>query len=140
MIILDTNVVSELMRPKPLDRVFDWVADNSVFGLFITAVSQAEIVFGLELTPPGRKRSDLERAAARVFDELFADRILPFDRAAVPFFAGIATRRRAIGRPIGPFDCQIAAIARAHDAMLVTRDTGGFANCGVELINPFEPL
>jgi toxin FitB len=138
LIILDTNIVSELMRPTPNARVFDWVARNSEQGLFITSVSQAEILYGLELLSRGRKRDSLERAARTVFDELFGDRVLAFDGYAAPFFAFIAASRRSAGRPVGRADCQIAAIARVNTAAVATRDTPGFADCGVDLINPFE--
>jgi toxin FitB len=137
VIILDTNVVSELMRPAPSAQVFDWVATNSVHGLFTTAITQAEIYYGLATSPLGKKRWELERAATRVFDKLFGERILPFDHTAVPFFAAIAAKRRALGRQIGQFDCQIAAIAWTYDAAVVTRDMDGFADCGVKLIDPW---
>lgn len=137
MIILDTNVVSELMRAEPAESVRDWVASQPASRLFVTAVTQAEILYGVGLLPDGRRRKKIATAARAMFDEDFDDRILAFDSDATPFYAEIAVVRRQKGRPISQFDAQIAAIARSTGAALATRNVGDFEHCEVELINPW---
>ncbi|MDP9055199.1 MAG: type II toxin-antitoxin system VapC family toxin, partial [Acidobacteriota bacterium] len=102
-----------------------------------TAVTKTEILYGIELMPPGRKRESLHQVASKAFQEQFMERVLPFDQAAASIFAVLAANRRKLGRPIGQFDCQIAAIARVNGASLATRDKRDFADCGVELIDPW---
>ena len=137
MIILDTNVVSELMRPDPSPSVVDWVAAQAVSDLFLSAVSEAELLYGVEMLPPGRRRARLLEEVEGMLREDFDRRILPFDSVAARAYAVIAAARRVAGRPINHADCQIAAIARCRDASIVTRDLDGFAGSGVELINPW---
>ncbi len=138
MFILDTNVLSELMRPAPSDAVLRWVAGHSAASLFTTTVTQAEILFGLALLPEGRRRSDLLTAAEQMFAEDFAGRVLPFDAAAATAFAPIAAGRRQKGQPTGAFDAQIAAIAASRDAALATRNVADFLDCGFPIVNPWE--
>lgn len=137
MIILDTNVVSEVMKISPARRVTKWLASHAPARIFTTSVTQAEILFGLEIVPHGRRRDALYNAAAQMFKDRFADHVLPFDGDASQIFAAIAATRRRAGQPIGQFDCQIAAIARSHGAAVATRDLSDFADCGVELIDPW---
>ena len=138
MIILDTNVVSELARPLPNSNVHQWVAEQSPGQLYITAITEAELRYGIELLYPGRRRSELEAAIGRMISNCFYDRILPFESEAAPVYAEIRVARRVVGRSIKELDCMIAAIARVNGASVATRDTGGFENCGIEVINPWE--
>ena len=137
MIVLDTNVLSESLRPKPADSVIRWMRAQPTDRLFTTTVCEAEIFYGLALLPTGRRRTFLEQAIAAIFTVLDG-RILPFDSTAARAFAEIAATRRNVGRPIGQFDAQIAAIARSHDATLATRNTDDFAGCGITVISPWN--
>ena len=138
MIVLDTNVVSEMMRKVPSPAVLAWLDEQPASSLFLTAVSEAEIRFGLALLPGGGHRESLVRAADRIFREILAGRILPFDSEAAGAFAVIAAERRRAGRPISQFDCQIAAIARSHHAAVATRDASDFEHCGIRIVNPWS--
>lgn len=138
MFVLDTNVLAELMRRQRVPEIADWIASQDEALLFITAISQAEIFAGLSVMPDGRRRRDLERSARDMFEE-FADRVLPFDPAAAVAYADLFARRRAGGRPAATLDLMIAAIARSHNAGVVTRDTSGFVDCDVDVVNPWEP-
>ena len=138
MIVLDTNVLSELMRSEPARAVLRWFGTQPAARLFTTAISEGEILYGLTLLSSGRRRIVLERAARQVFAEDFADRVLPFDRAAAHEFAEIAADRHAAGRPMSEFDAQIAAISRAHGAALATRNARDFDGCGIEVIDPWR--
>jgi predicted nucleic acid-binding protein len=137
MIILDTNVLSELMRSQPDHTVLAWAAREPLTTLFTTSISKAEILYGVELLPEGRRRTILAEAAQRMLTEAFADRILPFDAGAASYYAAIAASRRRAGRPIDVPDAQIAAIALAVGAAVATRDVDGFESCGVTLVNPW---
>src|SRR5262245_28985420 len=119
MIILDTNVLSEEMRPVPAAPVHAWFRKQTAADLFTTAVCQAEILVGVAMLPDGKRKLELETVALDVF-ELFAGRILPFDSAAAAAYAEIVASRQHVGRPISDFDAQIAAIARSHNMALAT--------------------
>jgi toxin FitB len=137
MLILDTNVISEIMQPSPSPRVLDWWLQQQTGELFTSTVSEAEILYGIELLPKGKRRDRLLAEAEAMFNEDFAGRILPFDEEAARAFAEIAAARRTQGRPIAEFDAQIAAIARTHRAALATRNTSDFEACGVRPVNPW---
>ena len=137
MIILDTNVLSELMRASPSAQVANWLGSMSQSTIFTTAVTKAEILYGLEPMPRGRKRELLQRAVTAMLTERFPNRVLPFGEDEAPIFAHLAATRRGLGRPIGQFDCQIASIARIHGASVATRDIRDFADCGLDLIDPW---
>jgi predicted nucleic acid-binding protein len=137
MIILDTNVLSELLRPTPARQVEAWLAAQDGASVFFTAVGEAELRHGLAILPTGRRRTKLSAAIDDMLDEDFRDRILPFDRHAAGAYAIIAAARRTAGRPISQFDCQIAAIARAHGACVATRNTSDYVGCGIEVIDPW---
>src|ERR1019366_1697559 len=137
MIILDTNVLSELMRPKPSAQVVSWVEEQPAAELFTTSITEAEIFYGIELLAKGKRREGLLAAADAMFDEDFTGRILDFDSDAARVFSRIATRRRALGQPISHPDAQIAAIAHLRSALLATRNTADFANCGIRVIDPW---
>lgn len=138
MIILDTNILSEVMKPSPSARVLTWLAAQPAGGLFTTTVTQAEILFGLELLPKGKRRTALESAVKGVFEEDFAGRILPFDSDAAAKFATIAAARLKLGRPIAHFDAQVAAVARSRGAAVATRNTSDFDHCDVAVLNPWN--
>jgi toxin FitB len=139
MTILDTNVVSELIAMSPSEVVVHWISSQRLLDdLLLTAVTVAEILYGVELLPKGKRGDRLHQQAQAMFAEDFAGRVLPFDEQAARAFAPITASRRAQGRPIAEFDAQIAAIARVHDATLATRNTDDFEGCGVRLINPWE--
>lgn len=138
MIVLDTNVLSELMRAAPDHGVERWVARQAVNSLFVTSVTLAEILYGIALLPTGKRRDRLRVAVDGMFEQDFADRLLPFDGAAAHEFAVITSSRRQSGRPISQFDAQIAAIARSRGAALATRNTDDFAHCGLTVIDPWQ--
>lgn len=138
MIVLDTNVLSETLRPKPADAVRHWMVGQPADNLFTTSICEAEILYGLARIPAGRRRTALQKEIAAIFGEAFAGRILPFDSASARAFAQIAATRRTLGRPISDLDAQIAAIASSHGATLATRNIDDFADCGIRLLNPWE--
>lgn len=137
MIILDTNVLSELLRPDPAKPVERWLSAQDGAKVYFSTVGEAELRHGVAILPAGKRRNALTTAIEGLLDEDFRDRILPFDRAAARAYATIAAARRAAGRPIRRFDCQIAAIARAHQATVATRNTSDYEGCGIDLINPW---
>jgi toxin FitB len=137
MIVLDTNVISELMRATPATEVIRWVNGRPVTSLYITSITQAEILHGIQLLARGKRRDAIAAAATEVFEHDFAGHILPFGSDAAVAYAGIAASRRRAGRPISAFDAQIAAIARAHGAELATRNVDDFDDCGLDVINPW---
>lgn len=138
MIILDTNVLSELMKARPDTNVSTWVAGKPAVSLFTTTITEAEILYGLALLPAGQRRTGLEQAARALFAEDLGTRIIPFDSTAASEFAALASYRRQLGRPISMADGQIAAIARSRGASLATRDTGDFENCGIDIVDPWN--
>ena len=137
MIVLDTNVISELMKDQPERRVFDWVQQQTAANLYTTSVTQAEILNGLLLLPAGKRRDAIRSAAEKMFGHVFAERILSFDSAAAPAYAQIASQRRRGGRPISQFDAQIAAIVQSRGGELATRNTVDFEGCAIKLQNPW---
>jgi predicted nucleic acid-binding protein len=138
VIILDTNVVSELMKPAPAASVVRWAAAQPASGLYTTSITQAEILHGVMLLPAGRRRKTFESAAEAMFQEDFAGRVLPFGSDAARPYADIAAGRRRAGRPISHFDAQIAAIALCNGAAIATRNVADFEGCGVKIINPWS--
>jgi predicted nucleic acid-binding protein len=139
VIVLDTNVISELMSTQASPKVRAWVAGERVTNtLCITAITVAEILYGIELLPRGNRRDSLLLDAEAMFREDIAHKILVFDEHAARAFSTIAAARRGRGRPISTLDAQIVAIAMANGATLATRDTSGFEDCGVRLINPWD--
>ena len=138
--LLDTNVLSELLRATPEPNVLAWFAAQPAETLFVSAVTQAEMLLGARLLPPGKRRTALEAALTAMFHEDFAGRVLPFDSAAVPAYVDFVAARRALGRPVAQFDAQIAAIARGHQAQLATRNVNDFDACGVLVLNPWVAL
>ncbi|NET59813.1 MAG: type II toxin-antitoxin system VapC family toxin [Symploca sp. SIO2E6] len=139
MIILDTNVISELMRGNQCsENVFNWTSEQSLTNLFTTTITQSEILYGIAILPQGKRRDKLQQAANLIFTEDFSERILSFDQKAAVNFAKIASQRRKIGRHISQSDAQIAAICYSHHASLATRNIDDFQSCNIAIINPWE--
>jgi toxin FitB len=138
VIVLDTNVISELMRPEPHPKILAWVAAQPRADLYTTHINQAEILYGIAALPEGRRRRALAAAAEAMFVEDFAGRVLAFGASAAAHYPTIVVSRRRAGNPIEGFDALIAATALAEGAGIATRDIGGFADCGVTLIDPWS--
>ena len=138
MIVLDTNVLSEALRPAPSGAVMHWLGAQDRFAVFLTAITQAELLYGIELLPTGKSRSLLSTAVKRIFSDEFSGRILPFDEGAAEEYAGIVARRAKMGRPISQFDAMIAAIASSRGGAVATRNVRDFEHCGIEVLNPWD--
>lgn len=138
MIILDTNVVSEMLRPAPAPAVIDWLAAQSGEMVYLTSVTEAELRHGMAILPTGQRRNRLAQAVDLILKEDLQGRILPFDSDAAAEYARIAAGRKVSGHPISQFDCQIAAIARVHGATLATRNVRNFRDTGVEIVDPWQ--
>ena len=136
-ILLDTNVLSEILRTSPDPAVLEWFSKQRDDELHVSAVTQAEMLLGVRLLPQGKRRQRLDDAMRGLFDTDFAGRVLPFDAPSVAHYVEVVATRRRAGRPISQFDAQIAAIALQNDASLATRDLGDFEGCGLRLIDPF---
>jgi toxin FitB len=137
MIVLDTNVVSEMMRATPAPNVVAWLNGQDASLLFLTAVTVGEIRYGLRVLPQGKRRRSLEEGFERILAEAFPGRILVFDEAAAHRYGEIMGRRQEIGRPLAILDGQIASIAWSNGCSVATRNVQDFLDCGVEVINPF---
>jgi toxin FitB len=138
VIILDTNAVSEVMKPAPSESVLRWLASQEPQNIFITVITQAEMLYGVEVLASGKRRRSLLELTEELFGaEGFQGRILSFDQQSAREFASILASRKSAGRPMSQFDAMIAAIARSHGAALATRDTDDFEHCGIRLINPW---
>lgn len=137
MIIIDTNVISELTRPAPDERVRDWFRRTPAQELFTTSVTEAEILYGVFRMPEGRRRNSLLADAVAIFSDDFGGRVLAFDSPAARAYAQITVERRRAGRPSAALDVQIAAIAQSRGAAVATRNAGDFEYCGVTVINPW---
>jgi predicted nucleic acid-binding protein len=138
VIVLDTNVISELMRSRPDPNVVAWIGSQPRGTLYTTGINEAEIFYGISAMPEGRRRNGLTAGAEALFAEEFAGRVLPFNGAAARRYAEIVVQRRQAGKPIEAFDALIAAIALAAGAAMATRDVEGFDGVGLTVINPWE--
>lgn len=137
MILLDTNVVSELMRSSPEPAVEAWIAGHPVEDLFFSAVGEAKLRYGVAVMPTGRRRDRLASEIEGMLREDFEGRVLPFDSDAALAYAEVASARRASGRPAPLADCQIAAIARSRGMSVATRNVRDFTDMGVDVIDPW---
>ncbi len=137
MIVLDTNVVSELMRPEPHDQVVAWTDRQPVDEVFITAIAVAELLYGIGRLPAGRRRDQLADVLEEIVTEDFERRVLAFDGVAAAHYVGIVVERDRMGRPISMADAQIAAICRSHGATVATRNVDDFNDVGVDIVNPW---
>lgn len=138
MIVLDTNVLSELMRESPHDSVLAWVNAQLRSELFTTSITEAEILRGISVLARGRRREALAAKAGTLFDSVLRDKVLPFDSSAAKSYALIESGRRRAGRPISTFDAQIAAVVVANGGRLATRNVDDFVDCGVDIIDPWR--
>jgi toxin FitB len=137
-VLLDTNILSELLRARPDATMLAWVASQPANGLFVSAVTQAEMMLGARLLPAGKRRQRLEQALEAMFLEDFAGRVLPFDSGSAADYAAVVATRRGAGTPISQFDGQIAAIALSHRLGLATRNVSDLEGCGLALTNPWD--
>jgi hypothetical protein len=138
MILLDTNIISEIFRPQPDTAVIAWLDDQSRSLLYLCTPVLAELRFGLERLAPSQRQNRLRATIDQFENDLYRDRILVFDSAAASEYGRIAAKRQRAGRPIEQMDALIAAIALTHGAAIATRNMKDFAEVGLELINPFE--
>src|SRR5688572_5131740 len=137
MIVLDTNVLSEVLKPAPDGRVMVWLKAQPRPSLFTTSVTRGEILRGIRILPDGQRRQGLWDAALKIFNDELAGQVLNYDSDAADLYAQIGAIRRAAGRPISQFDAQIAAVARSRGANLATRNVKDFEGCGIDVINPW---
>ena len=137
MIVLDTNVIAELMKPAPSTVVRAWVSSQSSMSLFTTAVNVAEILYGIERLPQGRRKRQLRELVGDVFSA-FDDKVLAFDHEAARAYASLVDRRSRLGRPVEGFDAQIAAICAVHGATLATRNLKDFVDTGISAVDPWS--
>jgi predicted nucleic acid-binding protein len=138
VIVLDTNVVSEPMKPDGDRRVEAWLDEQLAETLYITSISLSELFLGVELLPDGKRKKELGVALRELLETLFGDRVLPFELQAAIQYAASMSKARAAGRTISMADGQIAAIAAAHGFTVATRDTAPFVAAGVPVVNPWE--
>ena len=138
MIVLDTNIVSEPLKPKPDPEVLAWLDRQAPETLYLTTISLAELSAGVEILPVGKRRAALQQAVGVQVLSLFQGRVLAFDHDAALAFGGIAAKAQAAGNPIDFADCAIAAIATTHRFILATRNARDFKGTGVELLNPWS--
>lgn len=138
MIVLDTNVLSELMRSVPNQQVLAWVDAQPASDLVITSITVAEILYGIARMDDGKRKQTLHALALAMFEEDFAGNVLPFDMDAAEQYAGLVSQSEAAGRAVGMADAQIAAICRVHGARLATRNVRDFDRFGLSIINPWK--
>ena len=138
MVVIDTNIVSELMRSEPSAEVLAWMDNRPPRELFVTAVTEAEVRTGIALLPEGRRRRSLAEACERAFGSLFAGRVLPFDSDAARAYAEIVAACRVRGHPVSQADGQIGAIARSRGMAVATRNTRDFENMGIDIFDPWD--
>ncbi len=140
MIVLDTNVISEIMKPAELRsaKVFTWLRSYSPPDVFTTTISLAEVLAGIAILPIGKRQNKMREAADKVFSSVFPQRILPFDETAAVAFANLITLRRRKGLSYDAFDVQIAAIAKSRGMAIATRNTDDFSDAGLDIVNPWK--
>ena len=138
MIVLDTNVLSETLKPLPNAAVVAWMAAQPRSTLFTTTVVEAEILYGVAVLTDGARKTELQAALKAIFTEDLSGQVIPFDRDCAEAYAAIAANRKNLGQPISQFDAMIAAATASRGATLATRNLRDFADCGIPLINPWE--
>lgn len=139
MIVIDTNVASEVMKVSPSGRVVEWLNGQASSSLYVSTVTIGEIEFGLRVLPDGNRRLALRERFEQFIAKAFFQRVLAFDEAAARLYGEMMGRRRELGRPMSVPDGQIASVARARGFAIATREIRDFEDCGIELINPFLP-
>jgi toxin FitB len=138
MVILDTNVLSETLKPAPSPFVAAWFQATNRSSIYTTAITMAEVLYGVQVLPNGARKRALAAAALKIFEVEMTGRILDFTEDAARAYAGIMARSRAQGRPMSSMDAMIASISLSRRAALATRNTRDFEDCGVRLVNPFR--
>jgi toxin FitB len=139
VILLDTNVLSELIRPEPDEGVMKWLDSLDTAAVATTAITAAELLHGVARLPAGRRKEQLGEAISEILDEDFEGRVEPFDAPAATHCADLLSDRETAGRPISTADAQIAAICRKLEATLATRNTSDFEDTGIDLVDPWQP-
>ena len=139
-VLLDTKVLSELIRKSPDPAVEAWAAGHPLEDLCFSAVGGAELRYGAAILPAGRRRETLVSDIERMLRDAFEDRVLPFDSEAARAYADIAATRRSAGRTVAPADCQIAAIARSRDMAVATRNVRDFEDIGIKVVDPWSAV
>ena len=137
MIILDTNIVSELMKPSPNEVVWQWFGTLENSPLFITSITVAELRYGVSVLPKGKRQARLDREVTGMINEQFSERILDFNRTSAEAYGVLMANLKAEGISISQNDAMIASIALIYDAQVITRNTRDFEHCGLPLVNPF---
>ncbi len=140
MILLDTNIVSEVMKPRPTESVVAWLNGQDSENLYISAVTIGEITYGLRILPDGKRRSALRERFERFVALAFDQRVLAYDESAARVYGALMGERKEIGLPLGFPDGQIAAIARLNHLAVATRNVSDFENCGIDVVNPFTSV
>lgn len=135
--MLDTCVVSELLKPQPDPNVLGWVRSEAASDMAISAVTAAELLQGVSRLPGGRRKAVIQAGVTAVLEHTFAERIVPFDGLCAPHFADLTARRRAAGRPVQAFDAMIAATALRHGLVVVTRNVADFEVAGLRVVDPW---
>ncbi len=138
MIILDTNVISEILRPTPDEGVVAWLGAHPRTALFTTTITYGELLYGVRLLPVGQRRDALLTAVQAIFESDLVGQVLSFDGEAADAYAHIAAERRGAGKPISQFDAMIAGVARSRGASVATRNVKDFEHCGVNVIDPWR--
>jgi toxin FitB len=138
MYLLDTNVISEAMRPNPEARVLSWLTETNPELVFLSVIVKAELLFGIEILEPGKRRTFYANYVRDFFGRCPESNLLDFQSGEAALFATIATRRRIIGRPMMEMDALIAATAAARGLTVVTRNVRDFEDCGVALLDPWN--
>ncbi len=139
MNVLDTNVISELIRPAPNESVVGWVDRQRSSQTYITSITLAELLYGVGRLPDGRRKRNLAEQIEAMVNDDFDGRVLAFDETAAVHYADIVIQRERLGRPIGMADAQIAAICRSHGSSIATRNVDDFTDTSVTIVNPWEP-
>jgi predicted nucleic acid-binding protein len=138
MIILDTNVISEVFKPEPAPEVLAWLQQQDDELVFTTAITRGELLYGLNIMAQGKRRDTLVSGLQRIFAVRFTGLVLPYDEAAADAYALILAQRRIMGRPTGMSDAMIAGITHSRGATLATRNTRDFGGCGIDLVDPWH--
>lgn len=138
MILLDTNVVSEVMKMAPSSAVLEWLNNQDSRTLYVSTVTIGEIEYGLRILAVGKRRLQLKERFEQFISKAFAERVLAFDEAAARTYGDVMGIRKELGRPMSVPDGQIAAVARSSGLAIATRNVRDFEDCGVDLVNPFR--
>lgn len=138
MILLDTNIVSEVMKVTPAEVVLNWLNQQESSALYVATITIGEIAYGLRILPDGKRRTSLTDKFEQFIAQAFAQRVIDYDEPAARVYGEIMGARKESGRPMSIPDGQIAAVARCNHLCVATRNVADFEPCGVDLINPFS--